>query len=149
MWEEFLTDLSQIKDENEIWYEAPNYQITSRSHDWYKSAFIPLTPNTPVNRVVNHVPSTVFVYWWLLPFLVSIENKYELRRLLGGAQCRPGVGTGIPVPIDFSGFWDWDWDRFFKIFELGLASIFQNFGIWIGLGITNSGQNPKKSQRSL
>ena len=49
MWEEeFLIDLSQIKDENEIWHEAPNYQITSRSHDWYKSAFIPLTTNTPV-----------------------------------------------------------------------------------------------------
>ena len=29
---------------------------------------------------------------------------------------------------------------------LGLGSIFQNFGIGIGLGITNSGQNPKKSQ---
>ena len=55
---------------------------------------------------------------------------------------RPGVGTGIPVPIP--NFRDWDWDRFFKI--LGLASIYQNFGIGIGLGITNLGQNPKKSK---
>ena len=29
----------------------------------------------------------------------------------------------------------WDWDRCFRILGLGLGSIFQNFVIWIGIGI--------------
>ena len=57
-----------------------------------------------------------------------------------------GFGPEFVIPSPIPKFWKIDPNPNPKNLGLGLRSIFQNFGI--GLGITNSGQNPKKSQES-
>ena len=79
-------------------------------------------------------------------FIILSNHNYKKNSYFCFAVCDKVQFKSVKNRSEGPYFLDWDWDRFYRILGLGFGSIFQKFGI--GLGITNSGQNPMKSQES-